>query len=133
MIIEVEHKEVTHSIEVLQPIDIRDGLWVKYDADTMGVVVDFLRCSAWTDPQPEEPTGVKGVYRRKDKGFLVDLRTVCKSGPKYKKVKTLEDAVAVLSEAGQQPEPDVLENADGESVKESHGPVDTHVEQFTAC
>ena len=37
MTIEVEHKEVTHIIEVLQPIDIRDGLWVKYDEDTLGV------------------------------------------------------------------------------------------------
>ena len=33
MTIGLEHKEATHSIEVLRPIDIRDGLWVKYDAD----------------------------------------------------------------------------------------------------
>ena len=134
MIIEVEHKEVTHSIEMLRPIDARDGLWVKYDADTMGVVVDILRCSGWKDPQPQEPTGVKGVYKRKGvKGFfIVHLRTVCQSGPKYKKVKNMEEAAAVLSERGQQPEPDALEKADEESAEASNEPVETHVEQSTA-
>ena len=36
MTIEVEHKEVTHSIEVLRPTGIRDGLGVKYDEYTVG-------------------------------------------------------------------------------------------------
>ena len=134
MIIEVEHKEGTHSIEMLRPIDARDGLWVKYDADTMGVVVDILRCSGWKDPQPQEPTGVKGVYKRKGvKGFfIVHLRTVCQSGPKYKKVKNMEEAAAVLSEMGRQPEPDALEKAAEESAEASNEPVDTHVEQSIA-
>ena len=60
MITEVEREEVARSIEVLRPIDIRDGLWVKYDEDTMGVVVDLLRCSAWQDPEPwGKATGLK--------------------------------------------------------------------------
>ena len=52
-----------------------------------------------------EATGVKGIWK-KDKGFIVHLRKVSNSGPKYKTVKTLDEAVAVLSEASQQPEPD---------------------------
>ena len=140
MTIEVEHKEVTHSIEVLRPIEPRDGLWVKYDEDTMGVVVDLLRCSEWQDPEPwGEATGVKGIWK-KDKGFIVDLRKVSNSGPKYKTAKTLDEAVAVLSEASQQPEPDT-DKADDmdetiqvmeQDAEESVEPVDTHVEQSTA-
>ena len=95
-------------------------------------MVDFLRCLAWKDPQPEEPTGVKGVYKRKGNGFIVCLRTVCQSGPKYKQVKTMEEAAAVLSERGQQPEPDALEKAAEESAEASNEPVETHVEQSTA-
>ena len=107
MTIEVEHKEETHSIEVLRPIDIRDGLWVKYDADTMGLVVDLLRCSEWTDDQPDRMrTGVKGVWKLKEKGFIVHLRTVSNFGPKYKKVATLDEAVVALSEASQEPKAD---------------------------
>ena len=107
MTIEVEHKEVTHSIEVLRPIDVRYGLWVKYDEDTMGVVVDLLRCSEWQDPEPwgEATAGVKGIWKKDKKGFIVDLRKVSNSGPKYKTAKTLDEAVAVLSKASQQPEP----------------------------
>ena len=118
MTIEVEHKEATHSIEVLRPIDIRDGLWVKYDADTMGLVVDFLRCSEWKDNQPDEPTGVKGVYKLKEKGFIVHLRTVSNFGPKFKKVATLDDAVAALSEASQAP------NADTDKVDDMDETID---------
>ena len=49
MNIEVDHKGVAHSIKVLRPIDNRDNLWVKYDADQLGVVIDLLRCSEWRD------------------------------------------------------------------------------------
>ena len=105
MTIEVEHNEETHSIEVLRPIDIRDGLWVKYDADTMGLVVDLLRCSEWTDDQ-RRSTGMKGVWQLKEKGYMVNLRTVSNFGPKYRKVATLDEAVVALSEASQDPKAD---------------------------
>ena len=112
MTIELEHKEATHSIEVLRPIDIRDGLWVKYDADTLGLVVDFLRCSEWKDNQtPRGSTGVRGVWKIKcgptqTNKFTVHLSTVSNCGPKYKNVATLDDAVAALSEASQEPQAD---------------------------
>ena len=132
----MEHKEATHSIEVLRPIDIRDGLWVKYDADTMGLVVDFLRCSEWKDNQPDEPTGVKGVYKLKEKGFIVHLRTVSNFGPKYKKVATLDEAVAALSEASQEPKADTdkVDDMDEtidvmeQDADQKDDPVDTQVD-----
>ena len=136
MTIELEHKEATHSIEVLRPIDIRDGLWVKYDADTMGLVVDFLRCSEWKDNQPDEPTGVKGVWKLKEKGFMVHLRTVSNFGPKYKKVATLDEAVAALSEASQEPKADTDKVNDmdetvdvmEQDADQKDDPVDTQVD-----
>ena len=80
------------------------------------------------------------VFGRRIKGFIVDLRKVSNSGPKYKTAKTLDEAVAVLSEASQQPEPDT-DKADDmdetiqvmeQDAEESVEPVDTHVEQSTA-
>ena len=105
MTIEVEHKEETHSIEVLRPIDIRDGLWVKYDADTMGLVVDLLRCSEWTDDQ-RRSTGMRCVWQLKEKGYMVNLRAYTSHGPKYRKVETLDEAVGAVSEASQEPKAD---------------------------
>ena len=137
MTIEVEHKEDTHSIEVLRPIDIRDGLWVKYDADTMGLVVDFLRCSEWKDNQPDWGlTGVKGVWKLKEKGFIVDLRTVSNFGPKYRKVATLDEAVGALSEASQEPKADTdkVDDMDEtidvmeQDADQTEDPVDTQVD-----
>ena len=135
MTIEVEHKEDTHSIEVLRPIDIRDGLWVKYDADTMGLVVDLLRCSEWTDDQ-RRSTGMKGVWQLKEKGYMVNLRTVSNFGPKYRKVATLDEAVGALSEASQEPKADT-DNADDmdetidvmeQDADQTEDPVDTQVD-----
>ena len=37
MTFQAEHKEDTHGIEVLQPIDSRYCLWAKHDAHTMGM------------------------------------------------------------------------------------------------
>ena len=82
MDIEVDHKGVTHSVKVLRPIDKRDNLWVKYDADQLGVVIDLLRCSEW---QYHEPwglsTGTKIIYRM-DKKFLVTFGKVSNTGKK---------------------------------------------------
>ena len=68
------------------------------------------------------------------------MRKVSNSGPKCKTAKTLDEAVAVLSEASQQPEPDTDKADDmdetiqviGQYAEESVEPVDTHVEQSTA-
>lgn len=137
MTIEVEHKEATHSIEVLRPIDIRDGLWVKYDADTMGLVVDLLRCSEWTDNQPDWGlTGVKGVWKLKEKGFIVHLRTVSNFGPKYRKVATLDEAIGAVSEASQEPKADTdkVDDMDEtidvmeQDADQTDDPVDTQVD-----
>ena len=68
------------------------------------------------------------------------LRKVSNSGTNYKTVTTLDEGVAVLYDASQQPEPDT-DNDDhkGETVQVmdrgaegSVEPVDTHVEQSTA-
>ena len=44
----------------------------------------------------------------------------------------MEEAAVVLSEMGQQAEPDALEKAAEESAEASDEPVDTHVEHATA-
>ena len=80
------------------------------------------------------------VFGRRIKGFIDHLRNVSSSGRTYKTVTTLDEAVAVLSEASQQPEPDT-DKADDmdetiqvmeQDAEESVEPVDTHVEQSTA-
>ena len=136
MTIEVEHNEETHSIEVLRPIDIRDGLWVKYDADTMGLVVDLLRCSEWTDDQ-RRSTGMKGVWQLKEKGYMVNLRAYTSHGPKYRKVATMDEAIGAVSEASQEPKADTDKVGDMDetsdvwqqsSTDQTDDPVDTQVD-----
>ena len=68
MTIAVEHND-QRSIEVLRPVDNRDSLWVNYE-DTMGVVVDLLRCSAWQDPEPWGGHRCLKVFGRLIKGSL---------------------------------------------------------------
>ena len=135
MTIEVEHNEETHSIEVLRPIDIRDGLWVKYDADTMGLVVDLLRCSEWTDDQ-RRSTGMRGVWKLKQ-GYMVNLRAYTSHGPKYRKVETLDEAVGAVSEASQEPKADTDKVGDMDetidvwqqsSTDQTDDPVDTQAD-----
>ena len=46
------------------------------------------------------------VFGRRINGFIVHVRKVSNSGTACKTVETLDEAVAVLSEASQQPEPD---------------------------
>ena len=90
---------VAHSVKVLRPIDKRDNLWVKYDADQLGVVIDLLRCSEWQDHEPWGlSTGTKIIYRR-DKKFRVSFGKVSNTGKQFKTVNTLDEARAVLSEA----------------------------------
>ena len=68
------------------------------------------------------------------------MREVSNSGPTHKTVTTLDEAVAVLYEASQQPEPDT-DKADDmdetiqvmeQDAEESVEPVDTQVEQSAA-
>ena len=46
------------------------------------------------------------IWNRKDKGCIVNLRTVSPHGPHYKIVKSLQYAFAALSAASQQAHPD---------------------------
>ena len=62
------------------------------------VVLQYLRSTDFGEQthRIEAPAGVSGVFKRRD-GFLVSLRGYGKNGAKYKKSKSMEDAVAALS------------------------------------
>ena len=83
------------------------------------------------------PTGVKGVWTRKEKGYIVHLRTVSDCGPKYRKVATLDEAVGASSEASQEPKADTDKVGDMDetsdvwqqsSTDQTDDPVDTQVD-----
>ena len=62
---------------------------------------------------------MKGIWDRKDKGFIVRLRAVSPDCPPYKLVKTTHEAFAALSEASQQPT-DMYETIDAEHSAAEH-------------
>merc|ERR1712151_570072 len=72
--IEVPLCECTHCIQVLKPVSAKDALYVEFEANTMAIVIQFLRESGF---EPDNATrkikyhGEKGIHRRKDGRFLV--------------------------------------------------------------
>ena len=97
IVVQVCLEGVQYDVEMVRPLHGRDGVWVRYDADTLSVVVRFMRALGFSEPRVRDTPSFdcKGIYKRTD-GFVVDCsRTPL--GPKYKKVKTLEDAYKVLA------------------------------------
>ena len=96
IVVQVCLEGVQYDVEMVRPLHGRDGVWVRYDADTLSVVVRFMRALGFSEPRVRDtPFDCNGIYKRTD-GFVVDCsRTPL--GPKYKKVKTLEDAYKVLA------------------------------------
>ena len=61
-------------IQVLKPVSAKDALYVEFEANTLSIVIQFLRESGFA---PEDAArkiqhnGEKGIQRRKDGKFLV--------------------------------------------------------------
>ena len=74
MEIEVQLFGCKHSIQVLKPVCAKDALYVEFEANTLSIVIQFLRESGFA---PEDAArkiqhnGEKGIQRRKDGKFLV--------------------------------------------------------------
>ena len=74
MEIEVQLFGCKHCIQVLKPVSAKDALYVEFEANTMSIVIQFLRESGFA---PEDAArkiqhnGEKGIQRRKDGKFLV--------------------------------------------------------------
>ena len=74
MEIEVQLGGSNHCIQVLKPVSAKDALYVEFEANTLSIVIQFLRESGFA---PEDAArkiqhnGEKGIQRRKDGKFLV--------------------------------------------------------------
>merc|ERR1712061_876176 len=72
MEIEVPLGGCKHCIQVLKPVSAKDALYVEFEANTISIVIQFLRESGFADATRKiKHNGEKGIQRRKDGKFLV--------------------------------------------------------------
>ena len=88
-----------HTIEVLRSVSAKDALCVKYDASTLGYVLKYMRDNGFTEMKPNfKHPGAKGILKREG-GFVV-VGTDDSGKKRFKKVKTLEDAMQAKASWG---------------------------------
>ena len=94
--IDINMDGTTHTIEVLRPVHAKDALYVKYDAETLRVVLQYMRQSGFTEMKPNiKHQGAAGIQKDGD-GFRVVVRDD-QGQKRYKKAKDLDDAVQILN------------------------------------
>ena len=74
MEIEVPLGGCKHCIKVLKPVSAKDALYVEFEANTISIVIQFLRESGFAPGNATKKIqhkGDKGIQRRKDGKFLV--------------------------------------------------------------
>jgi len=96
--IDITMDGTTHTIEVLRPVHAKDALYVKYDAETLRVVLQYMRQGGFTEmKQNLKHQGAAGIQKR---GCGFTVVTSDNQGQKhYKKAPNLDDAVHILNNA----------------------------------
>jgi hypothetical protein len=95
MVIELNVAGVAHEVSVLRPSHPTDNLFVACDAESIAIVIAFMRAQGWDDaPARNRPSNMpQGIHMRKD-GKVNVKYTQPDGSIRFKTVLTLEDAVA---------------------------------------
>ena len=94
--IDITMDGTTHTIEVLRPVHAKDALYVKYDAETLRVVLQYMRQSGFTEMKHQiKHQGAAGIQKRGG-GFTV-VTSDNQGQKRYKKAPNLDDAVHILN------------------------------------
>ena len=95
MVIDLNVAGVKHGVSVLRPSHPTDNMFIKYDADTIAIVIAFLRAQGWDDtPARSRPSNMpQGIHMRKDGKVNVKYKKPDGSIA-FKTVANIEDAVA---------------------------------------
>lgn len=95
--IDITMDGTTHTIEVLRPVHAKDALYVKYDTETLRVVLQYMRQSGFTEmKQNLKHQGAAGIQKRPGGGFTV-VTSDSQGQKRYKKAPNLDDAVHILN------------------------------------
>ena len=107
------------SVDMIRPVHGRDNLVVRYDAEMLASILQFLRNSEFSQPtqRDEALAHYKGIWKRKH-GFLVAMGQAPEGRtPPTKFVKTWDEALNLVRERGEL----AMQNAINE---EAHGGAD---------
>lgn len=95
--VEVASEEEKFNVEMLRPVHPRDNIFVRYDADTLGFVLRYIRDAGFGDVKPPRFDEAKGVCRRSDALYIA--RYVKINGQDgYKSCKSKDGAIAFMAE-----------------------------------
>ena len=115
--IEVQLGGCKNCIQVLKPVSAKDALYVEFEANTMSIVIQFLRESGFA---PEDAArkiqhnGEKGIQRRKDGKFLVKKQLgkhKCQIVPTLRDALQLQMQNATNGDDNAETQPMAMENA----------------------
>lgn len=101
MELSVEIDGSAHKLEVLRPVHPTDNLFVAYQAPMIATLLHVMRTGGFDEPilRPRHPELPKGIHKRKN-FYLAKYKKPSGSNG-YKKLKTVEEAVAFLAGVGE--------------------------------
>lgn len=83
---------VTMDITLAKPVHPKDAVWIKFDIDTMGHVIKFMRDSGFTDEKKQKSAVALGVYQASP-GKFVACFALPDNTKRYHTTTCLQDAL----------------------------------------